>query len=182
MADELDDELFRRLVLANQYEMLAHLSPDEADGYRDAARQLRDWWPIEGIFAVGWMTEMRQDPLTLEDKRFVGSVLDMFDALQRADEAGRIDAAERLSVEFLGFCGNEESKYLSYFRWLREQGSFSYVKLANPNDLNSHLPMADVYARMLAKWVELGTPRELDGTAASAILSERIHPSNRESG
>ena len=179
-AEELDEALFRRVVLANQYEMLASLRPDVADHYLDCARRVRDWWPLETIYPIDWMREMREDPLTAEDQEFVKSVLEMFDALQRAEGEGLIDEASKRAVRFLGFCGNYEIKYLAYLDWLRGQDMFLYVKLANPGDTNSHFPMIEPYRRMLETWETLGRPRTLGATEAAALLRARIHPDKRQ--
>lgn len=175
IADELDDALFKRIVLANQYEILASLNPDEAEGYRDFARRLRDWWPVDDIYPIDSMQEMRGDPLTREDQDFVKDVLEMFDALQRADEAGQVGEGEKFAVSFLGFCGNEEGKYLGYLDWLRGRHMFLYVRMANSGDTNSHFPMIEPYRRMLAAWDAIGRPRTLGEGEASALL--RAHPS-----
>ena len=39
----LDAELFQRLILANQYEMLARLDPDRSQEHEDAAARIRKW-------------------------------------------------------------------------------------------------------------------------------------------
>jgi uncharacterized protein YfbU (UPF0304 family) len=178
-ADELDDALFKRVVLANQYEMLASLLPDEAEGYLDYARRVRDWWPLDDIYPIDWMREMRGDPLTREDQDFVKDVLEMFDALQRADAAGLVGEGEKRAVRFMGFCGNEEGKYLGYLDWLRGQRMFLYVALANPADTNSHFPMTEPYRRMRAQWEALGRPRTLGGREAAALLRARLDPETR---
>lgn len=172
--EELDEALFQRVVLANQYEMLASLRPKEADLYLDIAERVRAWWPLEDMYPIDGMREMREDPLTREDQDFVKDVLEIYDALQRADGQGLVGEAERPAVRFMGFCGNYELKYLSYLNWLRGRDMFLYVKLANPNDTNAHWPMVETYRRMLARWDELGRPRQLDAGAAAALLGERL--------
>jgi uncharacterized protein YfbU (UPF0304 family) len=179
-AEELDEALFRRVVLANQYEMLASLRPKEADFYLDIAQRVREWWPLEDMYPIDGLREMRGDPLTRADQNFVKDVLEIFDALQRADEAGLVREPGRLGVAFMGFCGNEELKYLSYLDWLRGQDMFLYVTLANPPDTNSHFPMIEPYRRMHEAWEALGRPRTLGATEAATLLRARIHPEKRQ--
>ncbi|HMG48477.1 MAG TPA: YfbU family protein [Allosphingosinicella sp.] len=179
-AEELDEALFRRVVLANQYEMLASLRPEGADLYLDIAERLRDWWPIEDMYPIDQMREMRGDPLTREDQDFVKDVLEMFDALQRADGEGLVGEADKRAVRFMGFCGNYELKYLSYLDWLRGQDMFLYVTLANPTDTNSHFPMIEIYRRMLGAWEALGRPRTLGAEDVAALLRARISPEKRQ--
>jgi uncharacterized protein YfbU (UPF0304 family) len=160
--------------------MLASLSPHEADFYRDLARRVRDWWPLDDVYPIDRMQDARHDPLTREDQDFVKDVLELFDALQRAGTAGQIAEREQPALLFPGFCGNYEGKYLAYFDWLREQRMFRYVKLANPEDTNSHFPMIEPYRRMVAAWETLGRTRTLGATEAAALLRARIHPGKRQ--
>lgn len=171
MGDSLDTEIFQRLVLANQYEILACLDPDGEEGYRDLARQIQSGWPLERLQPAIWLEEACEDPLTAGDQDFVRDMLELFDALQRADE--RSGGTERGAVAFPGFCGNYEGKYLAFFDWLRRQRHYTYVRLANPRETNSHMPMLPAYERMLARWEALGRPRELEAADAAAILAER---------
>lgn len=173
MSDGLDSEMFQRLVLANQYEMMASLEPELADDYRDLADRIRRWWPLESLEPVQWMSETRENPLTSEDQGFVLDVLELFDALQRAEGEGKVGGEDRKAVAFPGFCGNHEGKYLGFLDWLRDHERFRYVRLRDPADSNSHMPTIGLYRRMLDKWLELGRPRHLGEAEAAAILGER---------
>jgi hypothetical protein len=169
----LDTEMFQRLVLANQYEILANLEPDLADDYLDLAQQVRSWWPLESLPPVRGMSEIREDALTAQDQGLVLDVLELFDALQRADREGKVGEEDRNAVAFAGFCGNYEGKYLGFLEWLRDHERFRYVRLRDPEDANAHMPMLALYRRMLDKWRELGRPRNLSAAEASAIFGER---------
>lgn len=173
MGEGLDIEMFQRWVLANQYEMMASLEPELADHYRDMADRIRQWWPLESLEPVAWMSEARENPLTREDQELVYDVLELFDALQRADAEGKVGADDRKAVAFPGFCGNYEGKYLGFVKWLRDHERFGYVRLRDPRDANSHMPMLALYRRMLDKWRELGRPREMGSAEAAAIFAER---------
>ena len=173
MGDGLDTEMFQRWVLANQYEMMASLEPDLADDYRDLADRIRRWWPLESLEPVAWMSEARENPLTREDQGLVLDVLELFDALQRADGEGSVGEEDRKAVAFPGFCGNHEGKYLGFLQWLRDHERFRFVRLRDPRDANSHMPMLGLYRRMLDKWRELGRPPSLSGAEAAAIFAER---------
>jgi uncharacterized protein len=175
----LDTELFQRLVLANQYEMLARLDPDRAEEHVDAATRIRDWWPLQDLRDVDWMSGARQDPLLLEDQRFVHDVLTLYSVLQRAHSSGCTSSAGYGAPKFRGFCGNEEGKYLDYYRWLLKTERYVLVERADPDDPNSHQAMIETYARMLDKWKSLGRPDELDQGQYDAIMFEWIHPSYR---
>ena len=118
----LDTELFQRLVLANQYEMLAWLDPDRAEEHEDAATRIRDWWPLEDLHDVDSMMSGRHDPLTLDNQRFVRDVLMLYRLLQTAHRNGCTSSAGDGAPKFPGFCGNSEGKYLRYYRWLLKTG------------------------------------------------------------
>jgi uncharacterized protein YfbU (UPF0304 family) len=175
MAGRLEGEMFQRLVLANQYEMMAELAADTdvAEDYLDLARQVRSWWPLERLRPVTWMDESSEDPLTAEDMDFVRDVLELFDALQRSQAGRDGGAGEARPVAFPGFCGNYEGKYLGFLEWLRAQKHYCYVRLADPRDANSHMPMIPDYECMLDAWSALGRPRELGPAEAEAILAAR---------
>lgn len=173
MGEALDTEMFQRLVLANQYEILARVEPDLGELYRDLADQVRKWWPLDALQPVQWMEEARHDPLTASDQAFVLDILELFDALQRADEDGKVGEDDRGAVGFPGFCGNYEGKYLAYLDWLRDHERFQYVRLRDPRDANAHMPMLAVYERMLDKWRELGRGPTLSAAEAAAIIGER---------
>jgi uncharacterized protein len=173
MVDGLDTETFQRLVLANQYEMLACLDPDSGDDYRDLARQILSRWPLERLRPVQYLDEAGRNPLTAEDQDFVRDALELFDALQRADKAGNVAAADHGAVAFPGFCGNHETKYLSFLEWLHRQEHYTYVRLVMPGESNSHLPMSRVYRRMIDLWEALGRPVELDPDDAAELLAAR---------
>lgn len=173
MGDALDREIFQRLVLANQYEILACLDPDGGEDYRDLARQIQSGWPLDRLSPVSWLVEACEDPLTAADQDLVLDLLELFDALQRADGEGKVGDEDRSAVAFPGFCGNYEGKYLAYLDWLRRQERFNYVRLRNPADANAHMPTLALYRRMLDKWKELGRPRSLSAADASAIFGER---------
>jgi uncharacterized protein YfbU (UPF0304 family) len=74
--------MFQRLILANQYEMLARLDPDQSQEHEDAAARIRKWWQLDDLSDVEWMSSARQDPLLLDDQRFVRDVLMLYRLLR----------------------------------------------------------------------------------------------------
>jgi uncharacterized protein YfbU (UPF0304 family) len=172
-APELNEALFRRLVLARQEEILALLDRRRASHHRRNARLLREGWPVELVPEIDTALEYLADPLTGEQVLFVIDVLELYRILQDAEDKGWKPAGGPPNFAFPGFCGNHEGKLLSFFRDTRERERplFESLRLANRRDLNSHWPMADFYRRMLAQWDEYGRPHELDEAQFQAIAA-----------
>jgi uncharacterized protein YfbU (UPF0304 family) len=177
---ELDEDLFRRLVLANQHDILARLVPREAAHHERNARMLREGWPFELVPEIATAEEYCADPLTREEVLFVIDILELYQVLQDAEDKG-LKAEGPPGFAFPGFCGNYEIKLLSFYQDTRERERrlFESLRLANPRDLNSHWPMADFYSRMLAVWDELGRPRDLDEAQFQAIAAAWVPPERR---
>ena len=135
------------------------------------------------------------DEMSEEDMRFVMDILDMYRWLQfsyrELDDKDKDDQlAER--VKFRGFDGNASDGYLAFTRFLQENNRWLDLELATDNDgLNSHMPVNDMYARMLSeykkyKWrgleVDLSGPKPLTLEQLKEIIDARIHPDNRKNG
>lgn len=175
---KIDDELFKRMVLINQYTILSHVDPDQADMWERSVEKVRDHWPLDDLPGVDWLMEARRNPFTEEDRDFVYDVFSMHDALQHAENENVVPAGAR-SAEFAGFDGNGETKYMSYARSLvKHDGKWDYLRFAN-RDFNAHHPTLDLYRRMLDEWKKHGRPFELTADQYTAIMDARVHPSNR---
>ena len=163
-----------RLILANQYEILAALKND--DSYARISEELRDGhaWLYQQHFDYFSSSNMRED-----DAEFVVTILGSYSDLrdsyeQLADKSG----IEPHQVEFPGFDGNNEGELLSFARALRKSERF--IDTLPEHGKNSHMPTRDIYGRMIAKWEELGKPHfPLSKEQIAALLSARTHPSNR---
>jgi uncharacterized protein YfbU (UPF0304 family) len=162
-----------RLILANQYEILASLKDD--DSYTRIAEELRD--------GHEWLYQQHFDYFSpnmhAEDAEFVVTILGIYSDLrdsyeQLADKSG----IEPHQVEFPGFDGNNEGELLSFARALRKRERF--IDTLPEHGKNSHMPTRDIYGRMIAKWKELGEPHfPLSKEQIAALLAARTHPSNR---
>jgi hypothetical protein len=149
-----------RIILANQYQILALLDKKNATDYDGIREALEDNYPLayEGFF------DRFSDGLTLDECGFVNEVLAMFDALQRTKVAG---------TQFPGFDGNNETMFMAYARYIRKrEGRFDYLEVGSA-DLNSHFPSVDGYRRMLAAWERHGKSYELTADQAKEILESR---------
>lgn len=161
-----------RLILANQYEILAALKSD--DSYSRIAEELRD--------GHEWLYQEHFDYLSPnlheEDAEFVVTILGIYSDLrdsyeQLVDKSGM----ERHQVQFPGFDGNNESELLAFTRALRKSNRF--IDTLPEQGKNSHMPTRDIYDRMIAKWDELGKPHfPLSKEQIAELLAARTHPSN----
>jgi uncharacterized protein YfbU (UPF0304 family) len=162
-----------RLILANQYEILATLKED--DSYAHLAEELRD--------GHEWLYQQHFDYLSPnmreEDSEFVVTILGIYSDLhdsyeQLSDKSG----IEPRQVQFPGFDGNNEGELLSFSRALRKSARF--IDTLPEHGKNSHMPTREIYGRMIAKWEELGKPRfPLSKEQISELLAARTHPYNR---
>lgn len=141
----------------------------------------RGWaleWAYPGIF---------EGTETPEHVKFVADVIDMWDFLIQATED--LDAADKARLEelspvfgkhvaFHGFDGNNETELMATASILvNDLGNWSRFKGQN---FNSHMPSADGYSRMLAKYRDADDRfDDFSVEELAAILNERVHPANR---
>ncbi len=142
-----------RLILANQYEILAKLDADEEAHYTQLAKNLRaghKWLYSKAFESVSRVVDD-------DTHDFVYTILRIYDELKSSfeelDDKTGIDAG---SVSWPGFDGNNEVELLSLTGALIEAGQFTSV--LGKSAINSHIPTADVYRRMIARWKALGSP------------------------
>lgn len=139
-----------RLLLINQYRILAALDKSEESHYLELIEILERGYSIFYSLIDEWVSEDMPE----EEGRFVLEVLDLYRAIDDVKRSSRdsrlVDHAYSI---FPGFDGNNESEYLSFCRFLIEkQGKFQEQKqyLQKNGGMNSHMPMIDKYRRMLA--------------------------------
>lgn len=176
MANEIPDEMFKRMVLANQYRMLALLDDDDnVDLWETAADVAESGWPAESLPGFDRLREAENRPLTREDQEFVIDVFQIYQLLQDAADRG-MAAADGRGVEFPGFDGNHETLLMAYARHVVEhEARFTFVK-SGGDGYNSHWPMVETYRRMLAVWQRQGKPLRLSRQQFDEILAERGRP------
>lgn len=138
-----------RILLINQYKILAALNKDEESHYLELIEVLERGYEIFYSLVDEWVSEDMPE----DEGRFVLNVLDLYRAIE---DVKRITKDERLLKHdysfFKGFDGNNETEHMAFCRFLIEtQGKFQEqrpYKLRNDN-LNSHMPMIEKYQRML---------------------------------
>lgn len=140
-----------RLILSNQYEILAKL--DDNEEYAKMAETLRCGykWLYEEYFDHIW-PNLDDDKATL-----VVDTLDIYGFIKHSyrdltDRTG-IDQSD---VEFPGFDGNNEANFRGFAQALLEHRRFEDT--LGKQAKNSGFPMVDGYVRMVRTWNEMGRP------------------------
>lgn len=140
-----------RLILINQYRILASLNKDEADHYEELISILQNGYTIFYSQLDEWIS----NDVPEEEGHFVLEVLNLYRAIEdvkRATKDSRLLAHHY--AYFRGFDGNYETEYMNFCRFLIEkQGKFQEQKqyLLRNDNLNSHVPMTEKYSRMLVE-------------------------------
>ncbi|PGA40090.1 YfbU family protein [Bacillus toyonensis] len=175
-----------RLILANQYDILARLAEDEYE--KKEFKNLRD------IFTSGYTkyyslaTEHFSDEVNQEECKFVVDVLDLYRDLYYSREHSKEaqDTIEEKDVLFKGFDLNDEfeCKYLSFYKFLvKRLGRYEEIKelieSGKIEDYNSHGfgPSMQKLTAMIAKRNEIlnrnefGRPDDLTTEEIIEILN-----------
>ncbi|CAB3850290.1 hypothetical protein LMG26691_01947 [Achromobacter animicus] len=164
-----------RLILANQFEILAKLKGDSSDAR--LAEQLRDGHEWLYAQAFDWFSPNLPSGEADHVVQILGiysALRDSYDALE--DKTG-IDPH---AIGFPGFDGNNEGELLAFSVALRDAGRF--VSTVPQHGKNSHHPTTEMYSRIIAKWRELGKPLyPYSKETILALVDARKHPESRES-
>ena len=180
MADELKLTKLDRIFLVSKIRILEGLYPDEAESLsvqREALEhgyEMLYAWDFEYIYDGN-------DKMTVEESREVWDTMDMFDAIGRSMPDG-FDLKDFPFNKFAGYDGNNEAKFMSFARFTVERlKRFEYVPMQKPGYWNSHMPVRDIYGRMLAEWIKEPMPERMTMSEArlKAVLAAAIHPENR---
>lgn len=163
-----------RLLLANQYEILAELKENES--YARLSEQLRDGHEWLYSQAFEWLSPNMPSDQAEYVLTILGIFSDLKDSFQQlVDKSG----IEPRSVEFPGFDGNNEAELLTFTRALRADGRFTHT--IPEHGKNSHFPTTDLYLRIIAEWRRLGEPSfPYSRETVLALTNARVHPENRK--
>lgn len=181
--DTLKLSRFDRYKLANQLRILEALYPDEAEDIaiqREAIEhgyELLYRWQMEHIYDG-------DDVMTAEECLEVWDTLDMFDVISRSmEKSGNAAHGKNFASKFVGYDGNNETKFMSFAAYTVERlKRFEYVR--RERGWNSHMPVRDMYRRMLTVWRSFGSSGRglLSESQLTEVLEAAIHPENRRKG
>jgi len=156
-----------RWILANQHRILEALYPQEAPFFAETREALESGYELH--YDPDYIDN---DTLSEEECREVLEILDMHRALHFSYAAlGDKSGLELERVRFLGFDGNEETKYMAYCRYFCRHDGGRFPELDRRDDFNSHFPMLDRYRRMLDQWRNLDKSHELTKADILKIVS-----------
>lgn len=138
----------QRLILVNQYKLMALLDRDNAPQYNR----------LEHIVKGGFALELKEISkefldLSKDECRMVRDTLEMYNALQ-VSYNNLVDkttiSAHRL--QFVGYCAVREKKYLNYLNFITEvEGKYQEI-IHKVQGCDSQTPMWDKYSKMLDIW------------------------------
>lgn len=139
-----------RVLLANQYRILAALDSDSSSHYKELIEIVENGYEIFYSTIDEWFSE----EMPASQGKFVLGILDLYRAIE--DVKRRTKDSKLISHSFSifpGFDGNNETSEMSFCRFLIiRQGKFEEQKqyLLQNDNLNSHMPMKSKYRAMLA--------------------------------
>ncbi|KZN68309.1 hypothetical protein N473_07750 [Pseudoalteromonas luteoviolacea CPMOR-1] len=138
-----------RLQLINQFEILSIQNENDASHYQELIKILQSGYTI----FYNQVFQHLSEEMSEESCKLVLNILDLYRAIEdtRARTASKELDDHRRST-FLGFDGNSETEYMCFARFLVvEQGKFREQEqyLQKNDNMNSHMPMIEIYRRML---------------------------------
>lgn len=140
-----------RWILSLQFTILAKLYPDEREYYEILREAVDNGYELDYRDMAHYILTGDQ-AMTVNECKEVINILDMFsfmkDGYKKLSDKSGIDD---VWVKFHGFDGNTESKYLGYTRFLIER-EHKFIDLDRGDNFNSHMPILDIYRRMLREW------------------------------
>lgn len=154
-----------RLILSNQYRILALLDKRNAESYAESAAIVENGYEL----AYDWLAPSIDAPVSAKVCQEVIDILNLFRYFAQA--ADREGATLPQRMRFVGFDGNNEGEHYSFASFLvRRQGKWPDLFLGKPTeDINSHRHVLEGYLNMLRRWRELGGPTQLTMSQATEI-------------
>lgn len=154
---ESDEKKFKlnkiqRLLLVNQYKILAALDQDNRRQYEEFIEILSSGYSVFYDTLTDWIS----DDMEEKDGDFVLDVLDLYCAVE-VYEANHGKLTNLRNTEFEGFNGNREFQEMIFTRFLifKQQKFSELVKYANKtNCFNSHKQMRRIYEPIIKRWKE----------------------------
>lgn len=159
-----------RVLLINQYKILAILNKDEEGHYFELIEVLERGYGIFYSLIDEWILEDMPE----DEGRFVLNILDLYRAIEDVKRSTKDERLLKHNYSFFrGFDGNNETSYMGFCRFVIDtQGKFQEqkpYKLRNDN-LNSHMPMIDKYQRMLDVAAGLPSTRKMSPEQVLTVL------------
>jgi len=167
-----------RYFLSILLQILEQMNPEEADNIavqREALERGYEMiyrWGLDHIYDG-------DDRMTYDESSEVWSTLDMFSSIARSAPPDQEDAYR---AKFRGYDGNNETKFMAFTAFTIERlERFEYVPMEKEGYFNSHMPMRDVYSRMLRVWQNIPSNSrfEMDKKQVTSVLRAATQPENQ---
>lgn len=169
-----------RLILRNQYEILKKIDPENADYYNEITEILENGY--SGYY--NYLFKGLSPDIDKSECDFVVEVLDMYRAIEDYKRGNPTDSevVNDPFSHFAGFDGNTEAECHCFAQFLikvqkkwQEQIPYEH----RTDGYNSHMPVKDIYKRMLDVRRSLRKPFPLSSQQVRAILQAAPHPDAR---
>ncbi|KFA96024.1 MULTISPECIES: YfbU family protein [Vibrio] len=152
----------QRLILSNQYYLMAKLTPENAEKYKR----------LQTIVERGYELQMREinkeyGCLVEDECREVIDIMEMYHAMQESNKMlsdEERDDVDQRRLQFLGFDIATEAQLVNYVRFLIDSEGLYPQFDKGDHHFNSHVPMLEKYRRMLVTW--RNCPRQYHLSAA----------------
>ena len=159
-----------RLLLSNQFQILAALHPEEAERYEELSEILDRGY--EALYDRAFEAQF-EEPLTAADGQEVIDVLAMYEALQRAYDA--LPDTGGLPPEAVAFPGfdprSEHQAGFAKFYCEADGGRFQTVRRRTA-DFISDQPMRAKYHAMLRRWEACADRTRLTAADLARIVAD----------
>jgi uncharacterized protein len=154
-----------RWILSNQYRILECVDAQQAESHRHAREALErgyEWY-------YDLICELVADGADVMTEAECNSY----------DEISDKTGIDSIFIDFPGFDGNYEGKYLGFAEFFcRARQAYEHLRKENKH-LNSHMPTADLYERMLSAWNSSSDKLHLTRDDLIRITQAARHPDNR---
>lgn len=159
----------QRLILSNQYHLLAQLEPNNADKYKR----------LQTIVERGYELQMREldkhfGCIEEQDCREIINIMEMYHAMQESNnmlsETEKADVDQR-RLQFLGFDIATEHQAVNYVRFLTDSEGLYPQFSKEDHHFNAQMPMLDKYRRMISTWRNCPRQYHLSATELTQIFN-----------
>ncbi|HBV77405.1 MULTISPECIES: YfbU family protein [Vibrio] len=159
----------QRLILSNQYNLMAQLEPENADKYKR----------LQIIVERGYGLQMRELDKNfgrMEEKecREIIDYMEMYHAMQESNNmlsgSDKVNVDQR-RLQFLGFDIATEHQAVNYVRFLIDSEGMYPQFHKEDHHFNAQMPMQDKYRRMLSTWRNCPRQYHLSSTELMQILN-----------
>jgi len=159
----------QRLILSNQYLLMAKLDPDNSLKYQR----------LQTIVESGYELQMKElnkefGCLIEEECREIINIMEMHHAMQESHKMLNDDEAEKVDqrrLQFLGFDCASEAQQVNYVRFLVDSEGLYQQFDKGEHCFNSQVPMLEKYRRMQATWSECPRQYHLSSAELNQILN-----------